>query len=352
MEDALRVAAAQESNSKSLREYPNVVGTATGPRRRKGRYTSQVCVQVFVSKKYPLAELPKAARIPAHVPGPDGVPVPTDVVEVGAFLPAQIDGRLSDPVRGGCSIGNEFEANAATLGGWAHSIPENRPVLLTNNHVLTQRHNRTVVPAAAGVLQPGRHMSGATPRRIGRTLRVVPMVTDRFNHLSPPLTSVDAAIASIDVSFDHRILDLDTPAIYETASVGMAQMLAPTPVQKRGVASGLTRGRIVSTTPDIEVDFGEPGDHDFGRFPPANLFRVDGGDRPFARQGDSGALVLAQAPGRVAGTFPVLGMLLSVDFTGNEATVCRIGPVFEALHLTTLCTGAVRNVIRAVIGGD
>ena len=171
------------------------------------------------------------------------------------------------------------------------------------------------------------------------------MATDPSHHLAPPVTTVDAAIATVDVPFDHRILDMDVPAIYETGPVRIGRTTILAPVQKRGAASGLTEGLIVSMNPDIEVDYGYGSDHDYGRFPSANLFRVAGVDRPFARQGDSGALVVARAPGRIRTTRPVLGMVFSVDGVGNVASACMIGPVFEALDLATLCTGAARVLL-------
>ena len=85
--------AAQEANAEALRQYPNVLGTATGSRQVKGRYTGEICLQVLVSRKYRADELSPDDVIPAEVPGPDGLPVRSDAIEVGAFLPAQIDSR-------------------------------------------------------------------------------------------------------------------------------------------------------------------------------------------------------------------------------------------------------------------
>ena len=268
------------------------------------------------------------------------------MIEVGAFRPAQLpDGRPYDPVVAGCSIGRENGVDAGTLGGWAYDLDRDRIVLLTNNHVLTPRGARRRPPTDSGVVQPGWLMFTGVPRRIGSTARVVEMATHPSDPYGPPFTPVDAAIATIDVPFDYRIAELDVPAIFETQVVGPMDI---TPVPKRGMATGLTRGTIVTPfMDDIEVDFGAPGPPEWARFPRGNVFRVDGGQRPFASAGDSGSLVLAQTPARVRTSLPVLGLIFARDPVGNVASVCRIGPVMHHLNLATLCEGAARTLVRA-----
>ena len=73
----------------------------------------------------------------------------------------------------------------------------------------------------------------------------------------------------------------------------------------------------------------------------------------FSAAGDSGSLILSQAEGEVAGTFPVVGLLYGGGtFTGGvPGTVANdINSVFGALDLSTVCTCIARALIRAIFG--
>jgi len=140
-----RVIAAQELHTDRLLSLPNVIGTGTGYRQRRGRFGTEVCVQVFVQRKFPASELPQSAVIPSDVHwGEDRVRV--DVIDVGFVFAAQDTTRYR-PVPGGCSIGHQDRVDASTLGGWACDLTDSTIVILTCNHCIA---NLGVAPSPTG----------------------------------------------------------------------------------------------------------------------------------------------------------------------------------------------------------
>ncbi|HET9509276.1 MAG TPA: hypothetical protein VFO81_15130, partial [Gaiellaceae bacterium] len=143
---------ATELNLESLLGYPNVIGVGTGFREREGRLTSEVVVQVFVERKLGREQLSPLQIVPERVQGYDGATVRTDVVET-TVPEAQQDTTRYRPVPGGCSIGPEASVSAGTLGGWACDNRDDRIVLLSNNHVIS---NLDTMPTLRRIVQPAR----------------------------------------------------------------------------------------------------------------------------------------------------------------------------------------------------
>ncbi len=70
----------KEKWESKLLSYPNVVGVAVGLCQRKGKYTDEKCIVVYVKKKIDPAYLKPEEIIPEEL---DGIPV--DVQESGEF---------------------------------------------------------------------------------------------------------------------------------------------------------------------------------------------------------------------------------------------------------------------------
>jgi hypothetical protein len=330
---------AQELNASRLMAFPNVVGIGTGYRQRRGKYGTGLAVQVFVQRKYPLAELPDWAIVPREVGGVDGQGVPVDVVEVGFVYAAQDTTRYR-PVPGGCSIGHQNRVDASTLGGWAGDLTDDTVVLLSCNHCIA---NLGVASVPGGIVQPGRLDGGAAPGDlIGALKRFIPITT---GVVPLPVSPVDAAIGTITVDRTDNVLGTG-PAIYELGApaLGMA-------VQKRGRTTGFTtNGTITSVNVQVTVNYGTLAAPINGLI--GNAFIVTSTDgTAFANRGDSGSLIFDQAQGVLNGTRPVVGMFFAVAGGGVTTWHNDINVIFQQLNLTTICNLIIRALLEALGGG-
>lgn len=329
---------AQELNAHRLLALPNVVGIGTGYRQRRGKFGMEVCVQVFVPRKYPVGELPDWALVPRDVPGAGGRAARVDVIEVGFVYAAQDTTRYR-PVPGGCSIGHQSRVDASTLGGWACDLTDDTIVLLTCNHCIA---NLGAASVPGGIVQPGRLDGGVAPADlIGALKRFVPITT---GVVPLPVSPVDAAIGTITVDRTDNVLQIG-PAIYElgTPALGMA-------VQKRGRTTGFTtNGTITSINVQVTVNYGTVAAPINGMI--GNAFIVTSTDgNAFANRGDSGSLIFNQAQGTLNGTRPVVGMFFAVAGGGVTTWHNDITTVFQQLNLTTICDCAVRALLEALGG--
>jgi hypothetical protein len=327
---------AQELNTERLLSLPNVVGTGTGYRQQKGEFTDEVVVQTFVQQKYPVDHLPDWAIVPREVTGPEGEPIPIDVIEVG-FVYAAVDPTRYRPVPGGCSIGHQNSVDASTLGGWACDLADDSVVLLTCNHCIA---NLSVASVPGGIVQPGRLDGGAVPGDlIGQLKRFVPITTGA-SCMGLPVTPVDAAIGTITEPRTDEVIDIG-PAIYELGAPTLEMA-----VHKRGRTTEYTNnGVITSVNVQVCVNYGGV----LGVI--GNAFIVTSTDgAAFANRGDSGSLIFDQSPGELEGTFPVVGMFFAVSNGGITTWHNDINVIFDQLRLTTLCDCAARALIEAISG--
>jgi hypothetical protein len=341
-----RVLYAQEQNEERLLDLPAVIAVASGPRIRRGRQTRELCVQVFVERKRPLEAIGPAERVPEALAAAEAADtVGTDVIEITRPQEQQQDATRYRPVVGGCSIGPEGSVSAGTLGGWACDNTDDGVVLLSNNHVIS---GLDTMPAARRVVQPGRLDGGTLPRDVIGSLKRHVALATVANPPGAPLprvTAVDAAIGTIDVERDDDVLQI-APAIYElqAPAVGMD-------VQKRGRTTRLTNnGRIFSVNGTFTINY-RNGTR-LGRVGNTFLIRSTDGNQ-FSRAGDSGSLIFNQRAGELNGTLPVTGLLYAGGSFGDGTPytlACDINAVFGALNLTTVCTGVVRAILRAVFG--
>jgi hypothetical protein len=340
-----RIVFAQEQHADRLLGMPNVTGVATGRRQRGGRFTDQVCVQVFVERKLPEDRLHDREIVPERIPGFEGENVRTDVIEITPPAAEQDTARYR-PVRGGISIGPESRISAGTLGGWACDSTDDTIVLLSNNHVIS---NLDTMPVARRITQPGRFDGGTLPDDvIGELKRHIALATVANPPTAglPAVTDVDAAIGTIDVDRSDEVIDIG-PAVYELGAPAIDMN-----VQKRGRTTQLTtNARITSVNGTFNVTY-QNGTR-LGRVANTYVAASTDGNR-FSQAGDSGSLVFDQAEGQLAGTRPAIGLHYAGG-TFADGTPFSLGndlnAVFGALNLSTVCDGVVRAIIRALFGG-
>jgi S1-C subfamily serine protease len=258
----------------------NIVGIGLGEKVTAGQRTGERCVKVLVAQKFPLGEIGRGHRIPAHIAG-----LPTDIEAVGypkrLALPQQ---RRWRPIMAGVSISLGQNAVpykfAGTLG--VVMVDRNDPqrlFALSNNHVLA---NENRIKEGATVIQPGSFDGGRSRDRIGRLTRFIPL---KFNNRP---NRMDAALAEFDDPslVNRTIVGIGLPTGVANPSLNLL-------IRKSGRTTGLTEGiiRVVNfDAANVEYEQG--------------LVRVDdvvvieGVGGAFSRLGDSGSAVV-DSRGRV-----------------------------------------------------
>jgi hypothetical protein len=202
-----------------------------------------------------------------------------DIVATGPVRPFLIPvdvNALRAPCRPlviGCSIGH-VTATAGTLGLIAQHTKTNRPVLVSNSHVLAHSGAAKV---GDGITQPGRVDGGIAP--IGALLDFAPLKPTGSNQ-------VDAAIAVPDAAIELQPRDI--PGIGNFTIAPANGLLPNVSVSKLGRTSGLTHGVVTAVEIDHIVMESELGNLTFD-----DQIEVRGTDRAFSDLGDSGALVVS-----------------------------------------------------------
>lgn len=220
------------------------------------------------------------------------------------------------PVTPGLSIGH-YEITAGTLGALVRLDGNERPRLLSNNHVLADENR-----GAPGdeILQPGvLDGGGSGVDRIAALERFVALDSGKIN-------LIDAALAVLDdgVDFDREIEGIST-------SGGIASPEEVQNVRKRGRTTGLTRGVVTAIEVDNVVVRFSTGVMRFD-----NQIEIAGsGDGLFSKGGDSGSLVVDELSG------DAVGLLFAGSDQGGPrgAGVTYANPlavVFEQLAVTGL----------------
>jgi len=252
----------------ALPAVPPGIGIGVGIGKQPGEYALAVRVRERLPHFDPLLQRIIAL---AH----DEV----DIVETGAVRPFLIPvdvNALRAPCRPlliGCSIGH-VTATAGTLGLIARHTKTNRPVLVSNSHVLA--HSGTA-KVGDGITQPGRVDGGIAP--IAALLDFAPLKPTGSNQ-------VDAAIAVPDTAVDLQPGDI--PGIGNFTIAPADGLLPNVSVSKLGRTSGLTHGVVTAVEIDHIVMESEIGNLTFD-----DQIEVRGVDRAFSDLGDSGALVVS-----------------------------------------------------------
>jgi hypothetical protein len=217
------------------------------------------------------------------------------------------------PLLIGCSVGH-FRVTAGTIGAFVTVAGDDRPRILSNNHVLAEEDRGA--PGDA-VLQPGSADGGGSDDAVATLERAVRLRTDAPNR-------VDAAIAVVDegVEVDTRTLTGDG-----ALASGIVAPEDAGAVRKVGRTTGRTEGRVTAFELDgVAVAYGALGTLTFD-----DQVEVQGsGNGPFSQGGDSGSLIYDAATRRAVALLFAGGEEGGEDVTyGNP-----IGAVLDALDAT------------------
>lgn len=273
-----------------------VHGLSIGFKVVAGEPVRRLAVRVHVTRKEPLAALPRRMRIPRTIDG-----IPTDVVEMPVFRAAMagaralaspsapcpdLQGRLR-PLVPGASAAHPDVAGGS-IGAFVRSLragdPPGARYLLSCAHVLAPGSE----PATeARVLQPAAAHGGDDDDEVATFARAVP--------IDPARAEVDAAIALVDGATHCRneVCGLGHLGASRKARLREA-------VRKAGAVTGLTTGRIDDVDADQIVWL--PGIGPV-QFEDQLLIVGSGASAVFATKGDSGALVLGDSDRAALGLY-------------------------------------------------
>ncbi len=201
-----------------------------------------------------------------------------------------------------------------TLGCFARTVHQHRPVFLTSCHVLFAAGAARNDP----VWRVHESAGSRNYQRIGSALRGKRGIV-RFRGAD---YFVDCAIGALDAPLDAAALAASAPAAPKRGDR----------VTKTGAATGTTTGIIVDTSYMGSTD----GDNDVDshvRHPAPRQLLIRSADpqRRFADDGDSGALVFGESHSPI-------GLIWGTTTTA-ESVACPIGPVLHALNIR-LCEAA------------
>jgi len=233
----------------------NVCGAGIGKKWVNGKPTKQDAIIVFVQSKQTKQGMFKKFSINDMVPTTvDGIP--TDVIEVGKIVKHGYK-QKKRPIMPGFSCGHK-NITAGTMGGFFYD-KDNKPVILSNNHVLA---NENKSKKGDIIYQPGPHDSKSKPAFAGwkkpiDNFSYVGTLKD-FVRLKKNGNTQDSAIAEIHpLLTDDNLVNPIYPFI-NRAMHGFGKANVNMQVQKCGRTTGYTTGRILSlnSTFSIEYDFG------------------------------------------------------------------------------------------------
>jgi hypothetical protein len=273
-----------------LERYPNVTGTAVGPKQTNGEgMTDELSVIVFVSEKVEEDDLDDDDVIPSEVEV-DGQTYKTDVQYFGeaellaamsetahlegaateAAEPASVPDSLSRrekwrPASAGVSVGHP-QTTAGTLGSPPLKTSSGKLVFLTNSHIAAASGQAT---AGDAIMQPGRVDGGQLPRDEIGTL------VDFSSFETATVNTTDSAL--VEITPDH--LDED---IFELQGDlrGWEETVAGRRYVKSGRTTGVTRGRCTARSANISIGASQ--------FVGIDVFE------PMAAGGDSGSLIVRE----------------------------------------------------------
>jgi len=293
-----------------------------GRKRTEGKLTTEPCVQVFVTQKFPKRLIEAKARIPARIAG-----IPTDIVETPVFRAAAGLQGAADacpdprgrqrPLLPGSSAAHP-DVLAGTLGWFVRSVqPGDAPdavFALSCGHVFADPAHSA---PGTQLYQPSRGDGAKASDSFATLHRFVAL---RKGTQKPNM--VDAAIGLVrsNLTVDPELCPIGKIGGIASARVGMK-------VAKVGRTTRFTTGRVDS----IGVEAVVPIEH-FGPALFVNQIRIVGSaEHPIvALAGDSGALVVETQSRRA------VGLLFATASTGGDALLNDIGAVLQALEITLL----------------
>jgi len=269
-----------------LHNKRNVIGVGVGTKESHGVDTGEECVVVLVQAKSDIMALHVEDRVPKTV----GTfrKKKTDVIEVGNIVPmvGEANREQYDPLVGGVSVAPKGFGFSGTVG-----LPliyqDGQAVMLSNVHVFSPEwENRHLTPeeiethgihVGTPIMHPSTMEQRGNKHSVGTLLDWQSLHTDKDNLF-------DAAIATVDVEAEQKILGLGEYSKLGTPKVGME-------VTKSGRTSGVTESIIKITDLTVQVNYPGLG---------AAMFVKQLGFVPgFVSPGDSGSAVVDKATGNV-----------------------------------------------------
>ncbi|MCD3195811.1 hypothetical protein G8S49_11675 [Clostridium botulinum C] len=277
----------------------NVVGIGLGYKVKNGFYTNQLCVQVFVSRKYSENEININDRIPSMYKG-----ILTDVKETGYFKACSLNKKIR-PVLGGYSISvSTSEVINGTVGCLV--VSGSYKFLLSTNHVLTRIN---VLPMKYPIIQPASVYGGYAPTDTVATLdKFIPI---RFiKGEQQPTNLTDCALGLLT---KPNIMSNKIALIGKVSCVKNPKLFGN--VKKVGEATELTDGIITSINATFTVSY---ANGELALFKDQIITTLMG------MEGDSGAILVDDKDCAV-------GMLFSTSH--NNTAFNRLSTVLDQLDV-------------------
>jgi hypothetical protein len=240
----------QENNTDSLLNKHGVEGTAVGQKWVDGKPTGKEAILVFVEKKHPKSSITSTNKLSAYT-ADDLIPstidgIPTDVIEVGQITKQTGFKSHVRPVQPGYSCGHGL-ISAGTIGG-IFLDDRNKPVILSNNHVIA---NENLAKVGDLIYQPGpSDYAKKDSNAIGKLFKYV--------RLKRKDNDQDSAIARINGSLLSSNMISDIYPQINNRLTGFAQAKIGQTVQKCGRTTGYTTGRVLGLNASFSIryDFG------------------------------------------------------------------------------------------------
>jgi hypothetical protein len=253
----------------------NVVGIGIAKKEIGKKSTGEFCLCFYVEKKYSKTRGKPDLLIPPVLSIGKRTAVFTDVQEIGKIR-LHLN-RQQTPIESGYSVGDA--SATGTLGAIVKKGGDY--FLLSSSHVLADSGNGKI---GDPIMYPGPlDTSGGAAQYVAHLSAFVPF------QKAAPVNRVDAALAQVDDNFvgslDFSIYKGSTPTDIIDPAIDMK-------IAIRGRKSGNSRGSVKSVTFSYYLDY--PGVGEIG-------FVDQVACSSYADEGDSGALVVDQASGKIVG---------------------------------------------------
>lgn len=276
-----------DSIKATLLKKVGVIAVGIGVKERRGEFTEEISIRVFVDAKRPLKDIAPEDVIPPIIEGFKTDVILPYVIQEDAFVERE-DTHDYRPIKGGIAIGSKINPSpyGGTLG-WFGKLADNTPILLTNKHVLydsTLAINTTKVKV-------GQHTYSSCCccdcGVIGESIIGIKNAT------------VDCAIAKINSSETPNLV-ITNGATSQTLRVrATAAAVVNGVVRKIGARSGFTTGKVVHIG-DAAVAPTDPAGGAIAVQPdqiiiipdPTETYEIENGKKAFSNSGDSGSIVL------------------------------------------------------------
>jgi hypothetical protein len=310
-----------EAAKAELMRIPGVVGVGIGLRERDGGLTREPAWRVYVQGKKPLGDVPASERIPPFVQG-----IPTDVLTWTPREPLigfndEEDTTNYNPKVGGSQIGRKGRNSVGTLACFVRTA-DNKVAALTNYHVLWEESDSP--SDGIGIGQPAHSDSiCCTCNEFATTLK--PPAGNGYGNKN----KMDCALAILKegVSYSPRVKTLrraDNTVEQDGTINGTAAATMGDAVWKIGRTTGLTRGTISQTAPEIIAT------------PNAGLGRM-------VNFGDSGSALFEQASGNI------VGLIWGMNGADNHGIAIPIADVLSNLNVTVITTAAGDGMVAGTV---